>query len=390
MSFFSDYKIYAGETELPESYVEWGAIATMSACVAHNVKIPRAGYKISPNLYIVLIAEPGVGKSFALNLVKRLLGLSKTAKMAPSSVTLEALYGFLASEKDGCMITRGKEKLSPLLIAANEIITFLGTDPNRMIEFLTDIWDATEFKVVTKNKGSNIIENPCLTFLGCMTNGKMNTQMMEMFLNGGFSRRCIFVEGSIPSKPVPFLTFSQAQEAALQRCVLKLQEVSKIQGVFTWGADALEFYEEWYKKAHAIMLKHMGSPLGQYYSTLRELIIKVAMLFAVDEGRLILRAADLEQADNVLQQTVASSSNVFASGGKNLLQPVVVAIQKALKRHTSLHKQALVALLFANADITMIEKALAFMVFTRQITMAGETYALAAENLKPFASKESG
>lgn len=377
MTFFQAYRQYVGKTELPETFITWGAITTFAAAIAHNVSLQRSAWKVKPNLYVIYLATPGVGKSVALNFSTRLIRKSQVVMLAPTAITVESLYELLSADKDSAVIKDELDgklvKKAPLFLAASELITLLGTEPHRMVEFLTNVWDIDEFKVSTKNKGSNHIQNPALTILGCMTPGKMTKEMSAVFLSGGFSRRCIFVSGEVPKTNVPFMEFTPEQAEAEAICIAKLKQANKMRGSLSFSSEAEAAYVAWYAENKKLLVANNHNALGSYYSTLRELVLKIAILFAVERGELILSAGDITQAVEVLAPTAQDMVDTFSAHGTNPLQAVSVEIEKVLRSQGTLSRPQIHAMMFSSAAPTDIDKTLAHMVSTGRLALSIES-----------------
>jgi hypothetical protein len=329
---------YSGGNESPEIFRYWTGLGVLSTTLKRHVWVPQGQWSVYPNLYVVFVAEAGVAKSTAMRMGTKLLNASNVTPVAPSAITLEALTEQLGDPKKGCQtkftIADVVHEQSAITVHANELITFLGPEPDRMVSFLTDVWDQPLFKVQTKNKGTDTIVGPSITLLGCLTPSLMTGQLKNSFITGGFSRRCAFVHSSYSAEIHPFPEFTAAQKAARDACVNMLKEINVFaRGEFTWETSAREFFVRWYRDNHA-QLHSCDDPLrAQFLSTKRELMLKLAMILQVSCHRELLVTEDnLIRANELLTPCERVLSSVLGGSGPNPLAHVSSLVEQKIKK----------------------------------------------------------
>ncbi len=81
----------------PERFRRWAALSIVSVLLDRRVWTSTlGGVPIYPNLFIMLVAKPGVGKSTAIAPARTLLETQPHVRIAPSSVTYEAFIKLLS------------------------------------------------------------------------------------------------------------------------------------------------------------------------------------------------------------------------------------------------------------------------------------------------------
>ena len=336
MSFLRDYELYSSGNKSAPVYHLWSGISTMASLLSRRVWVQQGFFTLYPNLYIILVGDPGSAKSHAMNYSRKLIREFAEITVAPDSITKEALTQFMAGtakEPSPCRQNffneaSGRiEEYCHVTIFSNEIVTLLGAEPIRMIDFLTDIWDQASFTVKTKNQGTDVIVGPFINILGCMTPEKTSGLLKTQIISGGFSRRCIFVNSTARGKGIARPQFTPAQEAAFERLKTRALWLSRQCGQFTWHPDAEAWFDEWYEQKEAELLKQTDTALKDYYSTKDGLVLKVAMCVALSESDdLILTKGALVAALAMLDAAEVHLAKVFEGTGRNELAPVTSQI----------------------------------------------------------------
>jgi hypothetical protein len=93
---------------------------------------------------------------------------------------------------------------------------------------------------ITKWEKLDFIQNPYITFLGCMTPELTANSIQEGIITTGFSRRCIFVYANRSSKCVPRRTTTTDQLNARDWLIQWGTKLSMVQGPFVWEDEAVE------------------------------------------------------------------------------------------------------------------------------------------------------
>lgn len=341
MSFLQDYKIYSSGNEAPEIFHEWAALSTLACFVSRKVWAPQGFLTVIPNLYVLFVGNPGNGKSTAMKIGQDLVrGLEKYCPIVPSSITKEALTQEMGAKDSTYKRTYSWQNQTheyvPALIFANELVTLLGTDPLGMIKFLTDIWDEpTEFKVKTKNKGSDHIPQPFVNLLGCMTPETTSNLLKESIISGGFARRCIFVYAQRRGNPVPRPITTVEQLEARDRCIKHASLLCHVAGTFTWDKEAEVVFDQWYYKNHEFVQRNADLWMNGYYTSKSNLVIKVAMLLALSESvDLVLLPQHITRALEMLARNEVDMHRVFDGTGRNPEATVASHIMTMLEQHS--------------------------------------------------------
>lgn len=333
MSYLSDYLEYSDGNESPEVYHTWCALSTISSLVSRKCWLDQGVYVVRPNLYVALVGNPGVMKSTAMGMARRLMQTIGGVAIAPTSITKEAITEMMAEDGSPCKKVFQHHgmavKYSHLSVFANEIPTLLSAGGNAMgmIEFLTDIWDLPVMEVKTKNKGHDIIEGPFLTLLGCMTPETMKGFLFQNIISGGFTRRCLFVYADMGGQAVPRPVFSQPQKDAFDRLVEQGRAIQKRQGEFVLSDETKTAFDKWYTANH-LLKQQIATPVMQgFLNSKAELVLKTAILIALSESEEnVIEFNHFEAALNYISNLEPGIEEVFEGTGRNELSPIAAKI----------------------------------------------------------------
>ena len=83
----------------PKIFRHWTALSLISMVMERKVWARTKGANLYPNLYVILTAPPGIGKSFVLSLAERMLRAVPHIHVAPSSLTTASMIDTLVLSK---------------------------------------------------------------------------------------------------------------------------------------------------------------------------------------------------------------------------------------------------------------------------------------------------
>lgn len=384
MSFLKDYEIVTQNNESPPTFHLFSGLVALSSLVSGKVWLDLGLFCIRPNLYVVLTGSPGVKKTTAMAVAKRLLReLGETVPMSAECQTKEALTLSMASKARPCVVNpgevpkrfepldgdRSKFLYCPMSVFVTELSQFVGgSNAAHMLDFLTTIYDEESYKNETKGKGVDILPMPYLTLLGCTVPDWITAKLKEDVITGGFSRRTIFVyEHHTDLRiPIPFVT--QEMEQAWERLVVKAKKISQLRGPFVWGDGAMDFYCDWYKT-----LKRPEDPLlDGWFNSVHIQMLKIAMLISASEwhtGQHFLDINHMQMSIELLKIVEQNIPKVFKGVGRNELFGISNKVIEMLSHAPgkAVPERLVKKDLFREANIDELTKMINHLAATKQI-----------------------
>lgn len=329
-------------------------------------------FMIRPNIYVILTAAPGVKKTTAMSVAKRLLReLGDAVPLSAEAVTKEALVQDMSNASRECKLTPGAVPknfsplgedrssfiYSPMASFTTELSQFVGAGSTHMIDFLTTIYDEEQYTNATKNKGTDIMPMPYLTMLSCTVPDWITNNMKSDVISGGFCRRAIFVYEYATKDRVPFPSVTPEMEAAWERLVAYSKELLKVKGEIQWGPGAKDFYSDWY-----ISLKRPTDPIMEgWFNSVPVQMLKLATLISLSESTdLVILKVHMEVAMELITMIEVNIPKVFKGVGRNELSSIANKAIEMLEHADGgrIPEKILKQTLFKEADPTEIEKIL--------------------------------
>lgn len=385
-SFLRDYEEVTQNNEVPRTFHLYSSLVALSGLMGGRIWLDLGLFKIRPNLYVVLTGTPGVKKTTAMSVTKRLLREMKGAvPLAAECLTKEALtldmgahvkvveglpkntvpsqFAPLDEDKTKFMVT-------PMTICVTELSQFVGSggSAGHMLDFLTTIYDEETYENKTKGKGTDTLPMPYLTLLACTVPDWITARLKDDVITGGFSRRTIFVYEHATNLRVPRPEVTPEMEAAWLRLVAKARKLLQLKGPVLWGSGAMTFYDDWY-----VRLKRPEDPLLEgWFNSVHIQMLKIAMLIAASEwetGPLMLNINNMKMSIELLELVEQNIPKVFKGVGRNELFAISNKVVEMLTyaKDQQLPEQFVKKELFRDANIDEIIKILNHLIATGQV-----------------------
>jgi len=308
---------YAAFGEAPKRMYFWVAVSTIAGALRRRVWIDQAYFQWYPNLYIVLVAPPGiVSKSTTAEIGMSLLRQVPGVNFGPSVVTWQSLVKSFAEACESFSIGETYYPMSALTIVSSEFGNLVNPKDKDMIDMLVNLWDGRSFTKATKMSGTDEVTNPWINLIACNTPEWIAGNFPEYMIGGGFTSRCIFCYEEAKEKYVAYPGLEvpadlKAQEADL---VHDLEHIAtRLAGEYKLDSEAVAWGEWWYKYWYEEGCKGLDTVrFGGYIARKQTMIHKLAMvLAAAQRDELVIVEEDLKAANNMLTDLEPAMSKVF-------------------------------------------------------------------------------
>lgn len=326
--FIEDFRIYMEPSEVPELYNNWLALSALASAAQRKIWFDGGTIKVSPNLYIILVADAGlVRKSYAMSVVQEKLVMRvKAIKTNSDKITKEQMFvemkESMAQFEFKPPIQIGDRKMDRMMhcsytLYANEMSVFM--DDEKLAAAITSLYDCREiFKDSTKNKGIQHLIFPYLNILGNTTPDWISNKMQEDLLEGGLVARTMLLYANQPKQRNPFPQVTPEMELALMKMILRLEQICLMGGPFQFTAECKTKFEMWYHihyKNQPTNTKMIG-----FFNRKPVHLVKVAMLLSLArKNALTLDTSDFDEALVLLDTTTPAIEESLSGVGRNVL-----------------------------------------------------------------------
>lgn len=125
-SLFDLYFDYVRDTEPPVIFHRWSLLSSLGALLGRQVWIPFGSFRIFPNQFVMLIAEPGARKSTAIKTARKLLSKAGYDKFAAEKTSKEKFLLDLEGVEES-----SDSQVSEKLVMENLLGSVLGSEPRK-------------------------------------------------------------------------------------------------------------------------------------------------------------------------------------------------------------------------------------------------------------------
>lgn len=357
--FLTSYTKYTTGTESAKVFHTWVGISIISAALRKKVKLNLGRLNVYPNMYIVLVAEPGKArKSVSISYGTPILKSIEDIKVSADAITREALIQDLETcAVDSPMPDGTMFKHSSLAIISTEFESFLGqkTENAKMLILLTDLFDCAQapWEYRTKGKGTNIIPSVYLSILGATTPESLSITLPSQAIGGGLTSRIMFIwaDKKEAKVPIPIIT------PEIIELKSKLQQdlflISQIAGNYILTKNAATFWIDWYLNYEDLDINRICTDpsFNSWYSRKPMAILKVAMIYAASESNhLSLHTHHIQKAITTVTSIETGMGNAFRSVGRSTITAEIDTVISIIRVNKTISEKNLMKIVWRDLD----------------------------------------
>lgn len=284
----------------PEIFRLWSGITLISGALERRVWLETSRSLLYPNLYVLLVAPPAVGKSIAIKEVSSFWYGTKKFHLAPSNATKASLVDCIARADGKRLVNGNLVEYHSLLAASSEFGVMVPAHDLEFLSVLTDIYDCpTSYSEERRSLGNKQVDivNPQLTFIAGTQPAYMATMMPEEAWGQGFTSRLIMVYASTGPKTQLFgkLAMDQKLMNLKRKLIKQLTHLSTLFGCATFAPEAQSMLQAWLDGGSPPEPTH--SKLVNYNGRRILHLLKLSMIAAVSsQGICHVRGEDVQRA----------------------------------------------------------------------------------------------
>lgn len=349
---FEGYLELVDDTESPILYHRWSLITALSSIFNRRIILDFSIGSVYPNMYVILLGPPAARKNTAIDLAVNLIRSAGYTKIASGSTspeqflidlhegfdnleTLNRLGSNDLEELDLGISTStsyGNQKVSDVLIAEGELLSFLGHNNTSFSTKLLNLWDNKPFHDVRTISGDKYrIKNPTLSLIGGATPSTFKKIFPYDVTGQGLLSRIILVYGAGPSKkcfdPKPF---DKKLYAELQDYVSHLLDFPKRNIHYKFTPSAYEYSKHLYESCSFDIL----DPRFQYYNGRRDAHYKkLCLIIAATNLHEKIELGDCLLANSILTYTEQFMPSALGEFGLDKTDERTELVYSIIRKH---------------------------------------------------------
>ncbi len=272
-----------------------------------EAELPRA----YPNLYILLVAPPGVGKDNAIKWATQILMDTQEAvnprrivSFSGTSISPKGIYDALGPQSDSEQVYTHKGRVHTfrsLTFHIPEMSTMMTEYDSRLIGILNDLYNCSAFASDRIRGAEIIIPNPHITLLIGNQPATLYEVLPEKSFHMGFpSRLCIFQADTRVKRRLFNVDALEDNTALREKLIIDLIDVSLMSGPFLLTYNAGEWLNDFEDREP----NQVPGPRWSSYNTRRILHLqKLAMICSASErSDRVLNVDHIERAYEIMTE----------------------------------------------------------------------------------------
>lgn len=309
---FEETTAYTGS---PPRLRRWAGIACLAGALEQKVWVHTNGNPLFPNLYTILVAPPGVGKSASLGPLRRLWSTLKDHKIAANNVSKASLIDEL-NDALRILVHPGRNpptiEFHSLKVIASELTVFIPEYATDFMSTMTTIYDTEPFHERKRTlKTSIAIAHPQINFVAGTTPSSLVQLLPEGAWDQGFLSRCMLVYG-VEKKWQSVFSVREKDVETQKLLDADFLEISNLFGEIKFTDEAASMFDAWDEGGGEPVPSH---PKLQHYLTRRTAhLLKLSQIACVsDSNNLVIDVPHVQQAMDWLFDMEAHIPEIFKS-----------------------------------------------------------------------------
>jgi hypothetical protein len=392
--FITAYMNYARDHFCPDEFHQWTGLSVMASAIERKVSLKQGKNYHIPNLYVMLVSHPAVGKSTAMNrgvdLLEELrVRHNRSIRFVSNQSTEPAMVKSMLL-KEYFTVAEGKIQIphsSVFFYASEASSSALQNTCGNFVATLTDLFDCPKkFASSTISRGDLEIENACVNLLAGSTFNYLRELVNEKSVLGGFASRLIYVVNKERKVRETKWEEEVTEDKELKDKLLEdLLQINKLAGPMKPTAGFIDRIEKWQPNFDRELIAMKSERLEAMSSRRGTYLIKLSILMSISEGdSLVVTEKHFDRALELLESVVKDNAYVLAQSmiansadsqsGLNLY-----IIRAAKTAGGTISKQSLrQAALLSGNETSRINNTLEYMVESKvlQYDMDKSTYKL--------------
>jgi len=353
------YINFTKETESAAIFHKWVGISMLASALRRKVHFHFGRIRVYPNLFIVLVAEPGIArKTQAISFGEDILNEVEGVNISADAITPQALLEDLEEAQDDALMPDNTTfRHSSLSILSGEFESFLGQkkENTKMLVTLTDLFDCKSrpFKYRTKHAGTNVVPHVFLNLLAATTPESLANCLPSSAIGGGLTTRMIFLWADDKEKKVDVPVLTKRMRELKLLLIQDLSIIARIAGAYTFSKESREWWADFYASYHerdpARICKDPA--FNGWYSRKPLFMLKIGtILSASRQNERKVEVKDFELALHHLEEAESLMGKTFVAVGRSDITADVDLVRNIVQRYNTISENKLLHMVWRDVD----------------------------------------
>lgn len=378
--FLEAYNQYARDGFVPDEFHEWTGRSILAAALERKVSLKNGRIYYTPNIFVMLVSHPAVGKSTAIDAGVDLLEAVRkyhnpNFRFIPEKTTEPGIIDLMKITDRVPLSTNPNISIpqSAGFFYAREASDSALNGKNTVgdvVAIMTALYDCPKwYRKKTQSMPHPIeIENACMNLLSGATFNFLQTLVNEQSVLGGFASRLIYVVSH--ERKVRKTKWGATREFdhdMTKKLVEDLAHINKLAGPMKASPEFIEKWEAWQPEFDKYLIGLGSEKLEAIMSRKGTNAVKLSMLLSVSESdSLIVEGRHFDRALEIIESAYKDNASIIATAAianKTSQSGVNQAVSQLLQKNKgTMQKFLLRQLLLANGNpAAMIEETLEAM-----------------------------
>lgn len=314
----------------PEIFRLWAGISAVAASLERRVWVTTRAGDLFPNLYVMLVAPPAVGKGMSIDRVVQLWRDTKKLHVSPDSMTKASMLDALAASGRRIPIDNGARlvEYNAMAVGVEEFGVLVPAHDMEFLSFLIRIYNnPPNLNEVRRVSTSVDIINPQLNMLVGSQPGFLGHLLPEEAWSMGFMSRMVMIYATFGPEWDIF-QIAEGEPAIKKELITKLTQLTNLYGQYPFTDGFKQMFNAWKKTSFAPEPIH--SRLSHYKSRRLQLILKLSIVSCASRGGSDVDTVDLQRVQDWLLPAEELMPDIFREMGHKSDIQLIEAMHKAV------------------------------------------------------------